>query len=82
MYLRLLGTSASGGTPGGGRSRRRESSLLVRDGTSILLDATRDFKREARGLDRIDAILLTHAHRDAFTELERRHIHGKIVLVP
>jgi len=55
--------------------------LLVRDGTSILLDATRDFKREARGLDRIDAILLTHAHRDAFTELERRHIHGKIVLV-
>ena len=56
--------------------------MLVRDGTSILLDATRDFKREARGLDRIDAILLTHAHRDAFTGPERRHTHGKIVLVP
>ena len=80
MYQRLLGTGASGDTSGGGRTPRRESALL--DGNSILLDATRDFKREARGLDRIDAILLTHAHRDAFTELERRHIHGKIVLVP
>ena len=80
MYQRLLGTGASGDTSGGGRTPRRESALL--DGNSILLDVTRDFKREARGLDRIDAILLTHAHRDAFTELERRHIHGKIVLVP
>jgi phosphoribosyl 1,2-cyclic phosphodiesterase len=80
--LRLLGTGASGGTPGGGRSRCRESSLLVHDGTSILLDVTRDFKREPRGLDRIDAILLTHAHRDASTELERRHTYGKIVPVP
>lgn len=33
--------------------------------TSILVDATRDFERQAERLDRIDALLLTHAHRDA-----------------
>lgn len=64
--VRFLGTGASGSTPGDGRSYRRESSLLAEaHGTRLLLDVTRDFSEQARGLDGIDAILLTHAHRDA-----------------
>lgn len=65
MRLRFLGTGASGGTPGAGRSRRRESSALVTDTASVLIDATRDFSSQAQALERIDAVLLTHAHRDA-----------------
>jgi phosphoribosyl 1,2-cyclic phosphodiesterase len=65
VCLRFLGTGASGGTPGSGRSRRLESSLVVDDGAAILLDVTRDFSRQSRDLQEIDAILLTHAHRDA-----------------
>jgi phosphoribosyl 1,2-cyclic phosphodiesterase len=63
--LRFLGTGASGGTPGGGRSRRRESSLVVEADSCLLIDVTRDFADQARQLERIDAVLLTHAHRDA-----------------
>jgi phosphoribosyl 1,2-cyclic phosphodiesterase len=64
--LVFLGTGASGGTPGRGRSRRHESSLLVehRDG-ALLIDATRDFVEQAARIRRLDAVLLTHAHRDA-----------------
>jgi phosphoribosyl 1,2-cyclic phosphodiesterase len=66
VELVFLGTGAAGGTPGRGRSERRESSLLVRDETtSVLIDATRDFEYQAQGVERIDALLLTHAHRDA-----------------
>jgi phosphoribosyl 1,2-cyclic phosphate phosphodiesterase len=64
--LVFLGTGASGGTPGRGRTRRAESSLFVRhDSARILIDATRHFERQSRAIDRIDALLLTHAHRDA-----------------
>ncbi|MFN2557397.1 MAG: MBL fold metallo-hydrolase [Nitriliruptorales bacterium] len=64
--LVFLGTGASGGTPGSGRSRRRESSLLVRStGANVLLDATRDLPLQVDGVDHLDALLLTHAHRDA-----------------
>jgi phosphoribosyl 1,2-cyclic phosphodiesterase len=66
VVVRFLGTGASGGTPGRGRSRRLESSLLVRErDTTLLLDVTRDFARQAIGLDAVSAVLLTHAHRDA-----------------
>jgi phosphoribosyl 1,2-cyclic phosphodiesterase len=66
MKARFLGTGASGGTPGDGRSSRFESSLAVSDrGTTVLIDVTRHFNRQSRLLDGIDAVLLTHAHRDA-----------------
>ena len=66
MLLRFLGTGASGGTPGRGRSRRMESSLLVTAGdTTLLVDVTRDFARQATALDSLTGVLLTHAHRDA-----------------
>lgn len=69
MRLRVLGTGAGGGTPGRGRSGRRESSLLISDGTALLVDVTRDFAAQAEhlvGIDAIlEAILLTHRHRDA-----------------
>jgi len=63
----FLGTGASGGTPGSGKSRRTESSVLVEDAdTEVLIDVTGDFMEQAGRLDRSpDAILLTHAHRDA-----------------
>lgn len=63
--LRFLGTGATGGTPGDGRSLRLESSLLVQGETSILLDLTRCFGAQAAGVQAIDAVLLTHGHRDA-----------------
>jgi phosphoribosyl 1,2-cyclic phosphodiesterase len=63
--LVFLGTGASGGTPGTGRSRRLESSLLVEAATTVLFDVTRDFYEQSRRLRRLDAVLITHAHRDA-----------------
>jgi phosphoribosyl 1,2-cyclic phosphate phosphodiesterase len=65
VHLRFLGTGASGGTSGKGRSGRRESSLLISNGTTLLLDVTRDFSTQAQRLRRIDGVLLTHGHRDA-----------------
>ena len=65
MKLAFLGTGASGGSPGQGRSRRLESSLLISDGTALLLDVTRHFAVQAQRLTRIDAVVLTHGHRDA-----------------
>ncbi len=63
--LTFLGTGAAGGTPGRGRSRRRESSLLVDAGRGlVLLDAPAGVERlvDVRALR---AVLATHAHRDA-----------------
>ena len=61
----FLGTGASGGTPGVGRSQRRESSLLVEGAARIVFDVTRHAEAQLRGVPRLDAVLLTHAHRDA-----------------
>ena len=63
--LRFLGTGASGGTPGRGRSRRLESSLLIDGEAAILIDVTRHFAAQSKAVSRLDAVLVTHAHADA-----------------
>jgi phosphoribosyl 1,2-cyclic phosphate phosphodiesterase len=69
--LRFLGTGASGGTPGHGRSRRLESSLLVEGEVSILIDVTRHFADQSSAIRSLDAVLLTHAHADAIGGMAR-----------
>ncbi|MDP9023553.1 MAG: MBL fold metallo-hydrolase [Actinomycetota bacterium] len=62
----FLGTGASGGTPGSGRSKRRESSALAVAGdVSVLMDVTNQFHEQSQLVDRLDAVVVTHAHRDA-----------------
>lgn len=39
--------------------------MLVEDGARILIDVTRHFTKQAAGLQQLDAVLLTHGHRDA-----------------
>jgi phosphoribosyl 1,2-cyclic phosphodiesterase len=66
LGVHFLGTGPAGGRPGRGRSRRRESSLLVTVADrAILIDATRDFAEQVRRIAAVDVVLLTHAHRDA-----------------
>jgi ribonuclease BN (tRNA processing enzyme) len=82
MRLTFLGTGAAGGTPGSGRSRRRESSLLVESDTAtVLVDATSQLEEQIVGVTAIDAVVLTHAHRDAaggLPALDRRcRRHGR-----
>ena len=47
-------------------NRTRPSLLLVRDGRTAVIDTTPDFRFQALrvGLDRLDAVLFTHAHAD------------------
>jgi phosphoribosyl 1,2-cyclic phosphodiesterase len=73
MQLLFLGTGASGGTPGYGRSRRLESSIVISNGAALVIDVTRDFAIQAERLTRIDAVALTHAHRDAIGGLPALH---------
>ena len=46
--------------------RLRPSILLSRNGQNVVIDTTPDFRQQAlrTGLDRLDAILLTHGHAD------------------
>ncbi len=81
--LVFLGTGASGGTPGRKRSRRRESSLLLEGSTSVLIDVTRDVASQLRRVRHLDAVLLTHAHRDASGGIPRlREWWSKLDLAP
>jgi riboflavin kinase/FMN adenylyltransferase len=47
-------------------NRLRPSLLLSRNGENVVIDTTPDFRQQAlrAGLDRLDAILLTHGHAD------------------
>jgi phosphoribosyl 1,2-cyclic phosphate phosphodiesterase len=47
-------------------NRLRPSLLLSREGQNVVIDTTPDFRQQAlrAGLDRLDAILLTHGHAD------------------
>jgi len=46
--------------------RLRPSLLLSRDGKNVVIDTTPDFRTQAlrAGLDRLDAVVLTHGHSD------------------
>ncbi len=52
----------------GGKSRRTRSSALIQDGrTTVLIDAGPDVREQLRRarIGKIDAVFLTHGHRDA-----------------
>jgi phosphoribosyl 1,2-cyclic phosphate phosphodiesterase len=82
MNVVVLGSGTSHGVPVIGcdcrvctssdaRDRRYRASLWVRDeSTSIVIDTGPEFRLQAlrAGIDRLDAVLLTHAHAD--------HLHG------
>ena len=82
MKVTVLGCGPSGGVPLIGndwgqcdptnpRNRRRRASILVEEGTHVLLvDTSPDMRQQLldAGVTRIDAVLYTHAHAD--------HCHG------
>ncbi len=82
MRLTVLGCGTSGGVPRIGndwgecdpaepRNRRRRASVLIENGpTRILVDTSPDLLNQCldAGIDRLDAVLYTHAHAD--------HAHG------
>jgi phosphoribosyl 1,2-cyclic phosphate phosphodiesterase len=83
MKVRFLGTGTSHGVPVLGcscpvcisadpKDHRYRSSLLVygKEGENILIDAGPEFRLQglAAGLQKLDAVLITHAHAD--------HVHG------
>ncbi len=66
IKLTFLGTGPVGGVSGKGKSKRLETSTLIKiGGHGILIDVSEDFNRQVKLINRIDAILITHGHRDA-----------------
>jgi len=78
MKLTFLGTGTSTGVPSIGcdcetcvstdpRDKRlRQSALIEHEGKKVLIDTSIDFRQQAlrAGIDRLDAILITHCHVD------------------
>ena len=78
MKVTILGSGTSTGVPMVGcrcrvcgsdnpKDKRTRASLLIRyNGRNILVDTSTDLRQQAlrEGLDRIDAVLLTHPHAD------------------
>ena len=78
LKITVLGSGTSMGVPTPGchcrvcsssdakDNRLRPSLLLSRNGHFAVIDTTPDFRQQAlrAGLDRLDAVLLTHAHAD------------------
>lgn len=85
LRVRLLGTGPSQGVPGLGegwgacdpdepRNRRSRSAALIEgaEGTRLLVDAGPDIRAQLldAGVERLDAILITHAHADHIAGLD------------
>lgn len=78
LQLTILGSGTSMGVPTIGcrcavcssrdprDNRMRTSALLSRNGQNVLIDTTPDFRSQAlrSGIQRIEAVLLTHGHAD------------------
>jgi phosphoribosyl 1,2-cyclic phosphate phosphodiesterase len=78
LIITVLGSGTSMGVPTLGchcrvcsskdarDNRLRPSLLLSRDNQNVVIDTTPDFRQQAlrAGLDRLDAIVLTHGHAD------------------
>ena len=91
MHITFLGTGTSAGVPviacdcatcrsADPRDKRWRPSLALvfDDGTSVLVDASPDLRAQALRfrLDRVDAILLTHAHADHVLGLDDVRIYN------
>ncbi len=84
MKLTFLGTGTSSGVPtlacyckvctsaDPRDSRTRPSLLIENDGLAVVIDTTPDFRAQAlrEGLERLDAVLFTHAHADHILGLD------------
>ncbi len=78
LKITVLGSGTSMGVPSLGchcavcssknphDNRLRPSLLLSRNGENVVIDTTPDFRQQGlrAGLDRLDAVLLTHGHAD------------------
>jgi phosphoribosyl 1,2-cyclic phosphate phosphodiesterase len=84
MKITLLGTGTSHGVPmigcncdvctsGDPRDKRLRTSIFIEvQGVNLLIDTTPDFRQQAlrARLNRIDAVLFTHAHKDHLAGLD------------
>lgn len=90
MKVTFLGSGTSTGVPVIGckcrvcrssdprNNRLRQSVFVENRGISILIDATIDFRQQAlrSGIERIDAILVTHPHADHVLGLDETRIYN------